>query len=427
MSDQLYTLFKSSTGVCTDTRKIAKGNIFFALKGPNFNGNAYAKQALEQGAAYAVIDEKEYATDSRFIVVDEVLSSLQKLARTHRDTLNIPFIGITGSNGKTTTKELIYAVLSQKYKTFATQGNLNNHIGVPLTLLSITSDIEMAVIELGANHIGEIETLCEIANPSHGLITNIGMDHLEGYGNIEGVAKGNSELFYHLLKTKGTVFVNSKDELLMRMAGRFEKPVLYPQKGNYYYAAIASQDFFINITTETGKTFATQLIGEYNFDNAAIALCLGKFFNVPEEKSIEAIASYAPKNNRSQIVTKGTNTLILDAYNANPSSMGLSVQNFAKMAAPQKAVILGDMFELGDFSKTEHRKMIELAQDLPIQQTIFCGTEFSKEKKESDRGLFFKERADLSNWLKQNPFSDYFILFKGSRGMALEKLLDDFE
>lgn len=420
--DHLYKLYTQSSGVSTDTRFIKTGNIFFALKGPNFNGNTYAQNALASGADYCVIDEAEFSIEGKTILVENVLETLQLLARKHRDTLGIPFIGVTGSNGKTTSKELITAVLSKKFKTYATQGNLNNHIGVPLTILSISPDTEMAVVELGANHIGEIEVLCQIANPSHGFVTNVGMDHLEGYGSFEGVAKGSSEIYYHLLKNGGQVFVNSKDELLMRMSQRFEKRILYPQHGDDYHAEIANQDFYISIKTETGTLFETKLIGAYNFDNAALALCIGKYFGVHETDANAAIADYIPSNNRSQVMPKGTNTIIMDAYNANPSSMGLSVSNFGLMAAPNKVAILGDMYELGEYSIDEHAKMITLAESCKLTKVIFCGKEFYKHK--NNTSLFFASRDELTAYLKANPFHNTNILLKGSRGMALEKLVE---
>lgn len=422
-TDSLYEIFQSSKGVCTDTRKILPGGIFFALKGANFNGNKFAKEALKAGAAFAVIDEEEYKTDDRFILVKDVLTSLQKLARHHRRSFKIPFIAITGSNGKTTTKELISTVLSSKYKTYATIGNLNNHIGIPLTLLSVKTDAEMAIIEMGANHQKEIEAYCKIAEPSHGIITNIGKAHLEGFGGFEGVKKGKGELYEYLELNKGSVFINSSNPVLMEM-NRISDPILFPQKGDFYQCTLIEAKPFISFKAENGKVYQTNLIGEYNFDNIAAALCIGKYFGVPSDKANMAVSQYTPENNRSQVVKKNSNTIILDAYNANPTSMRASIENFSKMVDKDKVVILGDMFELGDESVPEHAKIGILTRDKNFTKTIFCGNYMKEAAHEYPDALHFSDRSSLEDYIKSNPLSDSLILIKGSRGMGLEKIAD---
>lgn len=416
MIDFIFEQFIQYPHISTDTRKIQVGDLFFALKGPNFNGNQYADLAIDSGAKFVVIDEEKYKKDDRYIVVENSLATLQQLARKYRDTLNIPFIAVTGSNGKTTSKELIKVVLDQKFKTFSTQGNLNNHIGVPLTLLSIPADTEIAIIELGANHIGEIEELCTIANPNFGLITNVGMDHLEGYGSLEGVARGSSELFYHLLKNNGLAFVNKTDELLVRMAARLKNIVYYPEN-----CILSNNDFFVEIELNSGDKYTTQLIGEYNFYNIALALSIGQYFGVDKNLAAEAIQNYEPKNNRSQIIHQKDNVFILDAYNANPSSMTAAVANFAKIKAKNKIVILGDMFELGNYSYTEHQKIVQLVESLNFNKAVFCGSEFLKHK--TELSIFIETRENLKTWLDSQEFNETHFLLKGSRGMALEKLI----
>ena len=420
----LYSHFLTSTGICTDTRKIEKGNLFFALKGPNFNGNQYAEMALKKGAAFAIVDEQIYAKDERYILVEDALTTLQKLANYHRKQLNIPVIGIAGSNGKTTTKELMYAVLSQKYKTFATKGNLNNHIGVPLTLLSIDKTIEMAILELGANHVGELELLCQIAEPNYGIITNNGLDHLEGYGSFEGVVQGNSELYYWLLKNNGTPFVNSTDEVLVRMASRFKSTITYGNENDFFNAKIFTNEFFIQLKTDEDIAIQTQLIGEYNLDNINAALCIGKFFEVDSKDAAKAIEEYLPANNRSQLLQKGTNSIVLDCYNANPSSMQKSVESFSKLKASNKILMLGDMFELGDYSASEHQKMVEFCENLGFETVYFCGEAFSNCKLKITTYQLFPNRTELETHLSIHKPENTSILIKGSRGMTMEKLVD---
>lgn len=420
----LYTKYRAAAGVSTDTRKITEGSMFFALKGENFNANEFALQALEKGARYAVIDEKAYASDDRCILVDNVLQTLQKLARFHRDQFAIPFIGLTGSNGKTTSKELVNAVLAKKYKTHATKGNLNNHIGVPLTILSMDSSVEIAVIEMGANHVGEIADLCAIANPTHGFITNIGKAHIGTFGGFDNIIRAKSELYQHLISTGGQVFINSHDTILNNMAKRFKNPLFYPASGDYYHVAMVSADPFVKIKTETGDEVQTQLIGAYNFDNIAAALCIGKFFGVPAPDANAAIADYAPGNMRSQVVTKGSNTIILDAYNANPSSMQAAIENIAAMQAQKKVLILGDMFELEDESEKEHRNLGRLIAAKRFAEVYLCGTLIQVAKEEYPAAKYFTNKDDLIGAIKNKPIENATVLIKASRGIGLETVLD---
>ncbi|SHG99375.1 UDP-N-acetylmuramoyl-tripeptide--D-alanyl-D-alanine ligase [Chryseolinea serpens] len=422
--EKLYALYRQSGKVSTDTRKIAAGSIFFALKGDKFNANTFAQQALDNGAAYAVLDEKEYAVNDRCIVVDDVLATLQKLARHHRDQLTIPVIGLTGSNGKTTSKELLNAVLSKKFKTYATIGNLNNHIGVPLTLLSIDSSIEMAVVEMGANHLGEIALLCSIANPTHGFITNIGRAHIGMFGGFENIVRAKSELYQHLLTHNGTVFINSQNEILANMAKRFKAPLFYPAKGDYYEAALAGADPFVKIKAENGDDVQTHLIGAYNFENIAAALCIGKYFEVPAALANRAVADYLPGNMRSQMIQKETNTVILDAYNANPSSMQVALENLAAMKAPHKMVILGDMFELGEEAEKEHRLIGQLAKKLGFDKVYLCGTLMKAAKEAFPGAILFENKTLLMEALKKDPPRNATILVKASRGIGLETIVE---
>jgi UDP-N-acetylmuramoyl-tripeptide--D-alanyl-D-alanine ligase len=421
----LYTYFQNSTGICTDTRKIFSGCLFFALKGPNFNGNSYALQALEQGALFAIIDEEISPNHPQLLKVDDVLGSLQDLANLHRKKLTIPVIGIAGSNGKTTTKELTYAVLSQKFKTFATVGNLNNHIGVPLSILAIKKGIEIVILELGANHEKELAFLCKIAEPSFGIITNNGLDHLEGYGGIEGVIRGNSEIFSHLKNHKGTIFVNSKDEVLRNLTKDYGKTVFFGNTNDYFTSEIKNDTFFLEIETYNKIDFQTQLIGAYNLDNINAALCMGKYFGVDDQDAANAIAQYIPANNRSQLVKTDKNQVILDCYNANPSSMQKSIESFSKIKSENKVLMLGDMFELGEHSEKEHLALIYLVESLGFTNVFFCGTAFLKvfSITNNSQFLFFETRLELENYLSENKIADTSILIKGSRGMTMEELV----
>ncbi len=426
----LYQAFiECEQKICTDTRKLIKGSIFFCLKGGNFNANEFSQKALEGGCAYAVVDEEKYATAKNTFYTDDVLTLLQKLANYHRKQLHIPIIGITGSNGKTTNKELIHAVLSKKYKTLATIGNLNNHIGVPLTLLSITGEHEMAIIEMGANHQGEIEMLSNIAEPDFGLITNIGKAHLEGFGGIEGVKKGKSELYRFIEKKRGKVFINGDDQTLMQLAGNIEK-IVYGQNPN---CSILGRPFntneFVsfkwrknsgNNEWETLPLVKTHIIGHYNFINLLAAACIGNYFKVSEKAINEALSNYIPEMNRSQLEKTDNNTLILDAYNANPSSMKAAIDNFIALPDKNKLLILGDMFELGDYSYEEHKTIVSLLVKNNLTNTILIGPEFGR----ANTGKFtgFENTAECLNYLKKEKIKDKTILIKGSRGMKLEIL-----
>lgn len=420
----LYQLYLQSRKVSTDTRQIESNAIFFALKGPTFNANAFAEEALKKGASYAVVDDATYATDQRIIVVKDTLLALQDLARHHRRQLTIPVIGLTGSNGKTTSKELLNAVLRKKFKTFATKGNLNNHIGVPLTLLSIDSSIELAIVEMGANHLGEIALLSSIALPTHGFITNIGKAHIGTFGGFENIIRGKSELYQHLIQEKGTVFINSQNPILSNMAKRFSHPVMYPAKGDYYACELVEANPFLVIKTEEDAIIKTQMIGAYNFENIATALCIGKYFGVEAVKANEGIAEYVAGNMRSQVITKGTNTIILDAYNANPSSMAAAIENLAGMKAENKVAIVGDMFELEEEAEKEHRLMGELLSAKQFAQVYLCGLLMKSASQAMPQALYFETRDLLIAHLQKNPVEKATILIKASRGMGLEKCVD---
>lgn len=425
---QLYRRFLASTGVSTDTRQIGQGNLFFALKGPNFNANAFAATALEQGASAVVVDEVAYAmeNDPRYILVTDGLSALQELAAFHREQLSIPIVALTGSNGKTTTKELLHAVLNCKYKTLATIGNLNNHIGVPLTLLRITDEVEIAIIEMGANKQGDIQELCEIANPTHGFITNIGKAHLEGMGGPEGVLKTKTELFQHLRKNSGKVFINTRQPIFSNMIRRFDDPVLFPEKGSFCEVEMIAVDPFVSFRVEDSEeVYPSQLIGTYNFDNIAAALTVGKFFDVPPVDAAKAISKYRPSNMRSQLVEKRSNLIILDAYNANPSSMEEALKAFDKMEGKSnKMVILGDMLELGEHTEAEHRRLGEILSEMNIDKICLSGKLIQSALATAPKALYFPDPFSFRVWLSDSKLEDYLILIKGSRGMKLEGLVE---
>ena len=424
----LYDLYLKSTGISTDTRKIDKGNLFFALKGPNFNANEFAAKALEMGASLVVIDDPAFfiEDDQRYFICEDVLTTLQKLANHHRHQLQIPIIGLTGSNGKTTSKELLHAVLRQKFNTLATIGNLNNHIGVPLTLLRIKPEHEIAIIEMGANKQGDIKELCDIAEPTHGFITNIGKAHLEGMGGPEGVLKTKTELFQHLRETKGTVFINSQDPILSNMAKRFENPILYPAAGDFCTVNFLGADPFVKFSVVSVQgEHLTSMIGAYNFGNIANALTIGKFFGVEMEKAVEGIVNYKPENMRSQLVEKRSNLIILDAYNANPSSMEVAIRTFGQMTGKtHKMIILGDMFELGEHAEAEHRRLGEIVSEYPIDKVCFTGKLIVSALEKAPKALYFPDPFSFRNWLQDSQLEDYLILIKGSRGMKLEGLVD---
>jgi UDP-N-acetylmuramoyl-tripeptide--D-alanyl-D-alanine ligase len=438
-TEQLYQLFKKHPAISTDTRKIEPGSLFFALRGEKFDANTFAEQAIASGAAYAIIDKPEYKKGEQYLLVEDVLTALQYLARHYRRQLTIPVIGLTGSNGKTTTKELINAVLSQHFKTYATQGNLNNHIGVPLTILSINASHEAAVIEMGANHQKEIELLCSIAQPSHGLITNVGRAHLEGFGGVEGVKKGKGELYDYMRRTDGVTFVNadSADLMEMQRARGLINVVLYGTENPAYsvsgklienspYLGLQWTD---NSTHESYK-IKSQLTGAYNMDNILAAICIGVHFKLSAYEINAGISGYQPKNNRSQITQTATNTLICDYYNANPSSMAVAIENLGKIEAQHKVLILGDMFEMGDESAAEHAAIIKKAMETPVDERFFIGSEFAMQKPEAggqkSGAVFYNTAEEAIAGLKVNPIKNATVLIKGSRGMALERLVELF-
>ena len=412
---RIYELYTKHYLVDTDTRAIRKNTLFFALKGAHFNGNKFANAALENGADYAIIDEKEFQINDKTILVANVLDTLQRLASYHRLQLKTPIIALTGSNGKTTTKELINCILSQKYNTTATKGNLNNHIGVPLTLLSMTPKTEIGIVEMGANHQKEIAFLCAIAQPDFGYITNFGKAHLAGFGGIEGVIKGKSELYAFLKENKKTVFVNNNDKIQVEKTKDI-KSVCFNDE-NLQFIEVNP---FVKLHYKN-TSIHTNLIGKYNYTNIAAAVTIGAYFKVSASKIKEALEKYTPKNNRSQIIETLNNKIILDAYNANPSSMTVALENFASIKAESKVVILGDMFELGEESSKEHQAIIDLATSLNFDKKLFVGENFNLG---NTNELQFKSYEHLEEYLKKNPLEKQSILIKGSRGMRLERILD---
>ncbi|WP_041617450.1 UDP-N-acetylmuramoyl-tripeptide--D-alanyl-D-alanine ligase [Spirosoma linguale] len=439
-TEQLYHKFQECTGVSTDTRRITPDCLFIALKGGNFDGNQFAEQALASGARYALVDDAAVAerdrasgTD-RCLLVADGLTALQDLARHHRQTFTFPVIGLTGSNGKTTTKELIAGVLSKKYNLYATAGNLNNHIGVPLTLLSLNEQHELAIIEMGANHQKEIAFLCSIALPTHGLITNIGKAHLEGFGGIEGVRIGKGELYDYLAQNAKTVFINSRDKTLMAMYRErlksirsettFAEAIFYPAANpDEETTTLISESPVVVYKNASGHEITTHLPGRYNFNNMLAALAIGDYFGVSPEEANRAIADYNPTNNRSQQVIKGTNTVLLDAYNANPSSMAAAIQQFAATPAKRKAVILGDMYELGDESEAEHAALGKLIAESNFDLVILAGKDMRFALEYLPKAYYFPDKFSLHNWVMDNPMADTHILIKGSRGMSLESVV----
>ncbi len=419
--EELHALFIEHPTICTDTRKITENCLFFALKGPNFNGNAFAQNALDKGAAYAIIDEESFKTSDNLILCDNVLETLQRLAAYHRNHCKAKIISLTGSNGKTTTKELINAVISRKYKTIATQGNLNNHIGVPLTLLSIQPDTEMAIVEMGANHIGEIEFLCKIAQPDFGYITNFGKAHLEGFGSVEGVIQGKSELYYYLTTHDKHVFFNADDPIQKEKLASYTKKIGFSTSDHQFYnIKFLGADPYVNLEVE-GVHIHTQLVGKYNFPNCCAAILMGKYFNVPIEDVKSAIESYRPQNNRSQILSKNGFEIVLDAYNANPTSMKAALENFSLMKADRKTIIIGDMFELGNTANKEHQVIVDFAEKIQFDDIYLVGENFFKTKTSSTQCKSFD---DLKDHLLKNPLKKGALLIKGSRGMALERVLE---
>ena len=422
--EELYQIYLKHPSVQTDTRKLKPGDIFFALKGEKFNGNAFAKQAVEAGAAYVVIDDAAYEISGKTILVDNVLECLQQLAHHHRQQFQIPFIAITGSNGKTTTKELIHAVLSSKYKTYTTEGNLNNHIGIPLTLLRIKADAEIAVIEMGANHQKEIESYCQYALPTHGLITNCGKAHLEGFGGAAGVRKGKGELFDYLKTINGTAFIFNDYDYLKEMSAGISHIYSYGSNDGDITGKMLSSEPYLE-TAITGKnTFhiQTQLVGSYNFPNVLAAVCVGQYFKIAADKIKWAIENYTPSNSRSQLINKGSNRFILDAYNANPSSMKLAIENFANLKSEKKVLLLGAMAELGEESVAEHEAIIKLIQSKNWEKVVLVGGDFIKL---SHPFLSFSNSDEAKTWLQNQKFENTDFLVKGSRSMQMEKIITE--
>ncbi|MGO1584571.1 UDP-N-acetylmuramoyl-tripeptide--D-alanyl-D-alanine ligase [Mesonia sp.] len=421
---QLHQLFLDSSGVSTDTRNIKNNNLFFALSGTNFNGNLFATEALKKGASKVVIDDEKYRSENS-ILVEDCLIALQDLAHYHRKHLGLKIISITGSNGKTTTKELLTQVLQQKYKVVATTGNLNNHIGVPLTLLSMNKETEIGIVEMGANHQGEIKSLCQIAEPNYGYITNFGKAHLEGFGGIEGVIKGKSELYDYLIRNEQTVFIHIEDETQVEKTKDYKKRISIgsSKEANYPISSYTS-NFQACITYKDTKV-SSQLTGSYNSFNMAAATGIGLYFKVEMEAIQDAIKNYTPSNNRSQRLELNANQIILDAYNANPSSMILAIENIASLPAKKKVLILGDMFEVGPTSQEEHQHIVDLLENMKIDLGLICGENFYKTK--TEKVLAFQQFEDLKVYLSKKNIQDSTILIKGSRGMQLERLLDLWE
>jgi UDP-N-acetylmuramoyl-tripeptide--D-alanyl-D-alanine ligase len=425
---QLYDIYLQHPQVQTDTRKLRPGDLFFALKGDNFNGNAFAAQALEAGAAYSIVDEETGLTDNRIIRVPDVLTALQQLAKCHRQSFaHIPFVAITGSNGKTTTKELVHEVLSTTYKTYTTSGNLNNHIGIPLTLLKIKADAEMAVIEMGANHQKEIEGYCTYTLPTHGIITNCGKAHLEGFGSVEGVRKGKGELYDYLRAHNGTAFVMWDYDYLRTMSQGLPNMHTYGTTGAELNGQVLSSTGFLTVGIAGSPALAqiaTHLVGEYNLPNVLVAVALGKYFKVPDEKIKAAIENYRPSNSRSQLLEWRGNKVILDAYNANPTSMRAAIENFAKMDGGNKVLLLGGMMELGEESLAEHTGIVQLIQQYPWLAVVLVGGDYANVQHPF---TYFNTAAEAGQWLQQQGYTDAMLLVKGSRSMQMEKVLGNGE
>ncbi len=425
-NSELYHHFLECGTVCTDSRNIIPGSIFFALKGTSFDGNRFASQAINDGAAFAVVDDPACTPDNRYILVPDCLKALQDLASFHRSRFNIPVIAITGTNGKTTTKELIHSVLRQKFKTVATTGNLNNHIGVPLTLLNITDETEIAIIEMGANHEGEIDFLCRIARPGYGIITNIGRAHLEGFGGFEGVVRTKTELYRYLKDNDGTVFLHRQDDLLSRHAEGLKVVTYGTSQVDTVVSLITADPFVraeIRFPGNQRITVDTKLYGKYNLSNIAAAACIGHFFKVPVDRIGSALESYEPANNRSQVTITRTNRLILDAYNANPSSMEAALVSFAETNYPAKIVILGDMLELGAESDKEHRHILGLIDNLGFTKVFLVGRRFCSTNTHPDFHAF-ADAALAKLWFEHHRIEQATVLIKGSRGMKMEILVD---
>jgi len=429
-AESLYAYYRKHPAISTDTRNILPGSLFFALKGERFNANRFAAQALNNGASYAIVDEPQADNDERYLYVDDALSALQELARYHRSQLQIPVIGITGTNGKTTTKELIQAVLSQQFSTYATKGNLNNHIGVPLTILSIPAQTEIAIIEMGANHVGEIAFLCGIANPTHGLITNVGKAHLEGFGSFEGVKKAKGELYDYLAAHNGTLFLQNDNNTLREMVANrpVQQLVTYgfsPENAISGKLTVANPLLEVQWTALKDRGYhaiRTQLTGAYNTENILAAVCVGQYFGVPPQRIGKGISGYTPTNNRSQLTKTDQNTVICDYYNANASSMAAALDNLRTLEADRKAIVLGDMFEMGEEAYEEHRKVVETALSVEATRRLFVGKAFYEHRQAGAEFYETTEAAKVA--LTQQPIQHALVLLKASRGMAFEKLVD---
>jgi len=422
--ERLYEIYQQYPSIQTDSRKIKAGDLFFALKGPNFNGNLFAKQALDAGAAYSIVDEPSAVKDERIILTDDVLQTLQLLARHHRRQFKIPFVAITGSNGKTTTKELVHAVLSSKYKTYTTQGNLNNHIGIPLTILQVKKDAEMAVIEMGANHRGEIAGYCQYTLPTHGIITNCGKAHLEGFGGIEGVKKGKGELYDFIRETGGIVFAMWDYPYLREMSKGIATVIKYGTTEADYVGNILQAEPFLSVSMSNGVMIPdinTKLVGDYNLPNVFVAVAVGDYFKVPQEKIKEAIELYTPSNSRSQLLNWKSNQIILDAYNANPSSMKLAIENFAHLHADKKLLLLGGMAELGKESIQEHESIVDLIKKYKWSDVALVGGDFQKINHPFKK---FNNAQEAGQWLNELGLTNAYLLVKGSRSMQMEKVLE---
>jgi len=422
----LYQIFLEFPTVCTDTRNITKDCLFFALKGEHFDANQFAEEAIEKGAAYAIIDQCKFKKNDKFICVKNVLETLQQLAAFHRQHFNIPILGITGTNGKTTTKELTNAILSTTYNTLATKGNLNNHIGVPLMLLQITDATEIAIIEMGASQPGDIKLLCEIANPTLGLITNIGTAHIEGFGSEKNLFLTKKELFDYVIKHNGTIFYNADNKKLRAI--KYDNAITYGTSKNYQvYGEIEKSDFYLKLIIhhdEHSYPIKTSLVGNYNLENILAAFSVGQFFNIQPEEVIHAISNYIPQNNRSQFIETKNNRIIADAYNANPSSMAAAISNFETMTGNSKILILGDMLELGKISVTAHQELINNINTTAFEKIFLVGENFSLTKFNEPKITSFKSTDEIKSFFKINPLKNKFILLKGSRGMALEKIIE---
>jgi len=429
--EEIYKIYQQYPSIQTDTRKLKKDDLFFALKGPNFNGNFFAEKALEKGAAYVFADEKISFSHDRIIQTDNTLETLQHLAKFHRKQFNtlpenescIPFIAITGSNGKTTTKELVHEVLSTTYKTYTTEGNLNNHIGIPLTILKIKTDAEIAVIEMGANHLKEIAGYCEYAMPTLGLITNIGKAHLEGFGSIENVKKGKGELFGYLRNNNGIAFVNSDDDAVVELSNDLKKKIFYGTSGKDIQGKIIKTDPFpeIQILGSNSIDIKTRLAGAYNFLNVLAAICIGRYFNVDDKKIKSAIENYTPSNSRSQLIQQKSNTIILDAYNANPGSMKAAIENFAARGGNKKILLLGSMMELGAESEKEHAALISLIDKYKWENVVLVGKNFNGL---NHKYIKYDSALEVKDWLENQHLENAQILIKGSRSMQMEKVLE---